>query len=347
MPLVHSSVSRLLKHLRNRLWHANLSFGNWRVKTPAQGLEQVSGNHVYGTSARGSVPAIWCREVPDPGCSRRRNVSKPAVRTMPKGEQQMTALDATTPAGRALRPWQDPTLPVAARVDALLAEMTLEEKVGQLGSRWVGNDDACPPTNPSRPLIPRPAARRMWRRCRTCSRPPGRSLSRRRCRARARPSDPGVRQRAGDRGRKAPRRWSGCSARSWSVPARRPGARPRGVPHRLHHLRRDRLSRGHRLGRDVRPRPGGADGRRDRARHARRGRAPGPVPGARRRARLPLGPGRGDDGRGPATSSRCSAPPTSAAWRTPGSSPRSSTSPATPPRGRPATTAPSRWAAAS
>ncbi len=51
----------------------------------------------------------------------------------------MTALDATTPAGRALRPWQDPTLPVAARVDALLAEMTLEEKVGQLGSRWVGN----------------------------------------------------------------------------------------------------------------------------------------------------------------------------------------------------------------
>ncbi|TMR97484.1 glycosyl hydrolase [Nonomuraea basaltis] len=39
-----------------------------------------------------------------------------------------------------LRPWQDPTLPVADRVDALLAEMTLEEKAGQLGSRWIGND---------------------------------------------------------------------------------------------------------------------------------------------------------------------------------------------------------------
>ncbi|MFI7450300.1 glycoside hydrolase family 3 N-terminal domain-containing protein [Nonomuraea sp. NPDC049714] len=52
----------------------------------------------------------------------------------------MTALDSTAPAGRALGPWQDPTLPVAARVDALLAEMTLEEKVGQLGSRWVGNE---------------------------------------------------------------------------------------------------------------------------------------------------------------------------------------------------------------
>ena len=40
----------------------------------------------------------------------------------------------------AHRTWQDPALPVADRVDALLAEMTLEEKIGQLGSRWVGND---------------------------------------------------------------------------------------------------------------------------------------------------------------------------------------------------------------
>jgi beta-glucosidase len=37
-------------------------------------------------------------------------------------------------------PWTDPTLPVSARVDSLLREMTLEEKVAQLGSRWVGND---------------------------------------------------------------------------------------------------------------------------------------------------------------------------------------------------------------
>ncbi|MCY1141150.1 glycoside hydrolase family 3 C-terminal domain-containing protein [Actinoplanes sp. Pm04-4] len=40
----------------------------------------------------------------------------------------------------AHKPWQDPALTVAARVDALLAELTLEEKIGQLGSRWVGND---------------------------------------------------------------------------------------------------------------------------------------------------------------------------------------------------------------
>ncbi|GIE90672.1 glycoside hydrolase family 3 N-terminal domain-containing protein [Actinoplanes regularis] len=38
------------------------------------------------------------------------------------------------------QPWRDPALPVAERVEALLAEMTLEEKVAQLGSRWVGND---------------------------------------------------------------------------------------------------------------------------------------------------------------------------------------------------------------
>ena len=36
--------------------------------------------------------------------------------------------------------WQNPTLPVADRVELLLAEMTLEEKVAQLGSRWAGND---------------------------------------------------------------------------------------------------------------------------------------------------------------------------------------------------------------
>ena len=38
--------------------------------------------------------------------------------------------------------WRDVRLPVAERVEALLAAMTLEEKVGQLGSRWVGHDGA-------------------------------------------------------------------------------------------------------------------------------------------------------------------------------------------------------------
>ena len=36
------------------------------------------------------------------------------------------------------RPWTDTSLPVADRVESLLGEMTLDEKVAQLGSVWVG-----------------------------------------------------------------------------------------------------------------------------------------------------------------------------------------------------------------
>ena len=38
------------------------------------------------------------------------------------------------------RPWSDPARSVAERVELLLAQLTLEEKIGQLGSRWVGFD---------------------------------------------------------------------------------------------------------------------------------------------------------------------------------------------------------------
>jgi beta-glucosidase-like glycosyl hydrolase len=45
------------------------------------------------------------------------------------------------PAQESARPaWRDTTLPVAERVERLLEEMTLAEKVAQLGSRWLGND---------------------------------------------------------------------------------------------------------------------------------------------------------------------------------------------------------------
>jgi beta-glucosidase-like glycosyl hydrolase len=40
----------------------------------------------------------------------------------------------------AMPAWRDTTLPTAERVERLLEEMTLEEKVAQLGSRWLGND---------------------------------------------------------------------------------------------------------------------------------------------------------------------------------------------------------------
>ena len=150
-----------------------------------------------------------------------------------------------------------------------------------------------------------------------------------------------------DRGRGRGRAGPPAARRHRRLAARHPGARPRGVPDRVHHLRRHRLPGGDRLGRHVRPRPGRADGRRDRPGHGRGRRAPGPVPGARRRARLPLGPGRGDHRRGPVPGRdarhRLRARPAERR----ASSPRSSTSPATPPRGRPATTARCRWAGAS
>ncbi len=51
----------------------------------------------------------------------------------------MTALSTAAP--EELRPaWRDPARSTDDRVALLLADLTLEEKVAQLGSRWVGND---------------------------------------------------------------------------------------------------------------------------------------------------------------------------------------------------------------
>ncbi|WP_407562276.1 glycoside hydrolase family 3 N-terminal domain-containing protein [Streptomyces sp. 184] len=54
----------------------------------------------------------------------------------------MPTADSPPVAGRGTPRWQDPALPVPDRVDALLAEMTVAEKVAQLGSRWIGNNTA-------------------------------------------------------------------------------------------------------------------------------------------------------------------------------------------------------------
>src|SRR5215216_3845506 len=50
----------------------------------------------------------------------------------------VTTPDPTAVADRGAPRWQDPTLPTADRVELLLEQMTLEEKVAQLGSRWIG-----------------------------------------------------------------------------------------------------------------------------------------------------------------------------------------------------------------
>ena len=50
----------------------------------------------------------------------------------------MTTPDPNPVADRVTPRWQDPALPAADRVELLLEQMTLEEKVAQLGSRWIG-----------------------------------------------------------------------------------------------------------------------------------------------------------------------------------------------------------------
>ena len=52
----------------------------------------------------------------------------------------MTTPDLTLPADPVTPAWRDTRRTGADRVELLLGQMTLEEKVAQLGSRWVGND---------------------------------------------------------------------------------------------------------------------------------------------------------------------------------------------------------------
>jgi hypothetical protein len=71
------------------------------------------------------------------------------------------------------------------------------------------------------------------------------------------------------------------------------------VPGRVHHVGRDRVPGALVVGCDVRPATRPRDGDPDRRRHAVRRRAPGARAGAGRGARRAVGPGRGDDRRGP------------------------------------------------
>ncbi len=52
----------------------------------------------------------------------------------------MTTADAGPAVETTSFPWHDTSLPVARRVELLLGRMTLEEKVAQLGSRWIGHE---------------------------------------------------------------------------------------------------------------------------------------------------------------------------------------------------------------
>jgi beta-glucosidase len=65
----------------------------------------------------------------------RSTIGRPARR-----RRTMTSVDSAVGGLAGTGAWHDKAVPLAERVAALLAVMTLEEKVAQLGSRWAGND---------------------------------------------------------------------------------------------------------------------------------------------------------------------------------------------------------------
>ena len=208
-----------------------------------------------------------------------------------------------------------------ARVRDLLGRMTLEEKLAQLVGFWDKEDGEA-----VAPLQGEFGGADQPRRVRP---------------ARARPPHPPLRHPPGRPGRaRAP--GCGSSSAAWSPapgsasrrsstrsasPGSRPGRRP-PIPTPLA------------WGAAFDPELVERDGRGDRRVDARARHPPGPRPGARRRPRPALGPGRGDHRRGPVPGRhdrhRVRARPAVGRACTP----RSSTSPATPPRAPAATSRP-------
>ena len=147
--------------------------------------------------------------------------------------------------------------------------LTLAEKVGQLGSRWVLNDMSATgePGEPDDPASDGPDQAEVMQRRADAGRLRGLRHPRARGRGgpRARAPDPGLRQPAaharGGRRRGRPP----AARRHRALATGHPRDRARGVPDRLHRLRRDRLPGGDRVGRHLRPRPRRGDGGRHRS----------------------------------------------------------------------------------
>jgi beta-xylosidase len=117
------------------------------------------------------------------------------------------------------RPWTDTALPLAERVELLLGEMTLEEKVAQLAGVWVGKEPRSGNVAPMQEAFAEPATfeEASADGLGHITRPLG-----------TRPVDP-VDGAAARRPAAGPCR---------PHPARRAGDRPRGVPDGLHDVRR-------------------------------------------------------------------------------------------------------------
>ena len=118
----------------------------------------------------------------------------------------LTEQDDTSPE----RTWQDEARPLAERVELLLALMTLEEKIGQLGSRWMGNNLAGEPGVEGSDLQVAPM-QDVFAASGTVPLVGGEP-------ARPRTPHPHLRQCAGHAGRGSGMTWSSSSESSWGLP---------------------------------------------------------------------------------------------------------------------------------
>ncbi len=214
-----------------------------------------------------------------------------------RGGEGMTAESTTRQNSQVAMtdaPWRDASRPVAERVEALVGAMTLDEKLAQLYGVWVGASDDGGDVAPHQhdlnddvdldELLPAGLGQ--------LTRPFGTA-----------PVDAAIGALSLMRTQQRI-----VAANRFGIPAVAHeeclagfaawGATAYPVP----------LS----LGRVVRPGARRADVAAHRRRHAIGRRAPGPRARARRRARRPLGPGRGDHRRGPVPRRRRSEPPTCA-----------------------------------
>ena len=235
----------------------------------------------------------------------------------------------SSPAELRQRPWADASRPLSDRVDALLGVMTIEEKVAQLSSVWIGGTVAADNVAPQQSAF-----------------------------ARDRPFDEATHHGLGQLTRvfgTAPVKPGDGMRTLAELQSELVGRTRFGIPAIAHEecltgfttLRRDGLPDAAGLGRDVR--------RRARSRRWRRGSARACARSGSTRASRPCstscattaGAASRRRSARTRTSSERSAPRTSAASRRPGSSRRSSTSPATRRRERVATSGPCPSARAS
>ena len=248
---------------------------------------------------------------------------------MPPTSARSDAEQRTSVSDPAVPVWRDPAVPPAARVDALIADMSIEEKLAQLGSVWPGVENVSGNVAPMQ---------EVFGRHQDFDEATGHGVGHL-----TRPF--GTRPVTADDGaeRLADLQQTLQTRTRLGIPALVHEECLTGFTSYQATVYPTAIAWAATFDPDLVTEMAAAIGRD----MAALGVHQGLVPRGRRRARLPLGAGRGDASARTPTSSAGSAAPTSEASRAAASSPPSSTSPATPHPRELSTTGPSPWGRAS